>query len=203
MTGRLIAIEGIDGAGTTTQAELLRDRLGLVMTREPSRGRIGLVLRELLAMRDGKAPVDERAIAMLFAADRLDHVAREIAPALAAGRHVVTDRYVLSSLAYQALYVEREFVAALNRFAPSPDLTIFVEVPVAIAEARRAGRGAAERYDDRAVQERVARNYREEADRLPRAQLVLVDGTRGIEEVYREIASAVESCVGVNHGASS
>src|SRR5574341_1198614 len=91
----LIALEGIDGAGTTTQAALLCDWLRGMGTRvhrtqEPSAGPIGQLLRLLLR---GPLRVDPAAVALLFAADRLDHLAREIEPQLASGAHVVTDRY--------------------------------------------------------------------------------------------------------------
>jgi dTMP kinase len=195
--GKLIALEGIDGAGTTTQAELLRDRRGFVMTREPSHGRIGRLIRELLANSD----TDERAMALLFAADRLDHVRSEIWPHQAEGRHVVTDRYVLSSIAYQSVYAQRDFVAEINRLAPPADLTIFVRVPVDVAETRRARRHVIERYEFRELQEKIAANYEAE---LPRTtNVVVVDGTQSIEAVYVEVVRAIESCIGAGGASSS
>jgi dTMP kinase len=197
MAGRFIVLEGIDGAGTTTQAELLHQRLGLAITREPSRRSIGRVIREFLAGGD----VDERAMALLFAADRIDHLRGEIQPELERGQHVVSDRYVLSSIAYQSLFVERAFVVEINRFAPPADLTIFVRVPIDVAEARRAARGAVERYDYRAMQERIAAHYEAELEHVP--NLLVVDGTRSVEEVFAECRRAIESCIGGAAGSSS
>src|SRR5688572_4731702 len=98
--GRFIALEGLDGSGTTTQAARLADALGargrtVVRTQEPSHGPIGRLVRE--ALRSLDAPLDPDALALLFAADRRDHVASEIEPALARGHDVVCDRYVMSS----------------------------------------------------------------------------------------------------------
>ena len=96
-------------------------------------------------------------MALLFAADRRDHLRREIEPALAAGTDVVCDRYLLSSLAYQAEEAERDWVGELARDLRAPDLTLLLDLPVAVAAARRRAAGRTEeRYDADAVQERVA-----------------------------------------------
>src|SRR4029077_17208061 len=105
-------------------------------TREPSDGPVGRLLREILlgGHRDpGGDPVDGLAMALLFAADRRDHLRREILPALDAGLDVVTDRYLLSSLAYQAEETAREWVEGLARDVPAPDLTLLLDVPVSVA----------------------------------------------------------------------
>lgn len=146
--GRFIVLEGIDGAGTTTQAALLADalraRLGVEveLTREPTDGPLGRVLREALS---GRAPLDPVALALAFAADRADHVHNPrtgIAAALAAGRWVVSDRYLLSSLAYnRGGVVTRDWLTAINRHALAPDLTLFLAVDPALALERIAARG--------------------------------------------------------------
>jgi len=197
--GPLIAIEGIDGAGTTTQARRLARWLEAGgrpahLTREPSDGPIGRLLRAILG--GAHAPVDPAAVALLFAADRLDHVAREIEPARAAGRAVLSDRYVLSSLAYQAIAVPRDFVAAANARAPAPDLTLLVEVPADVAAARRAARGGPdELFDALDVQRRVAEAYRREADaaRAAGERVVIVDGRPGPDDVFAALCAAVEA----------
>ena len=107
-------------------------------------------------------------MALLFAADRRDHLRREIEPALAAGMDVVCDRYLLSSLAYQGEEAEREWVAELAREVRPPDLTLLLDLPVAVAAARRRAAGRIEeRYDADAVQERVAAAYRAAGRRRP------------------------------------
>ena len=188
---KLIAIEGIDGAGTTTQCQRLAAHFDLHLTREPSDRPIGKLLRAIL--RHEVDVADERAIALLFAADRIDHVAGEVAPALAA-RSVITDRYVMSSFVYQSLLVDRGFVADINRLAPAADLTILVDVDVAVAESRRAGRGGPEeRYDRRATQERLAAAYRTEAQHHG---AVIVDGNGDADSVFAALVPLVQSCLG-------
>src|SRR5438270_289588 len=116
--GRFIVFEGIDGSGTTTQVARRQHRwqgLGLQVhrTAEPSTGAVGRLLRQLLA--GAEAPFDPHAMALLFAADRRDHLSREVRPLLEAGVHVLCDRYVLSSVVYQvAAGVPRDFVLAAN-----------------------------------------------------------------------------------------
>lgn len=187
-----VAVEGIDGAGTTTQVRLAGEWLrgkGLdpLCTREPSDGPIGRHLRSILS---GETAAGAATVALLFAADRLDHVAREIDPARRAGRPVISDRYLLSSLAYQGVECDPAWVQAINRLAPSPDLTVLVRVRPEVAAARRRARGQApERFDADAVQAEVAARY----DRLAaeRGARVL-DGERPAEEVFAELRALVE-----------
>jgi dTMP kinase len=145
VSGRFIVFEGLDGAGTTTQARILAERLQgqgrtVYLAHQPSEGPAGLLIRQILAGRtattqaDGKlGVVDERVMALLFAADRLDHLTSQIEPRLARGEDVILDRYILSSLAYQGATVSHEFIAAANRYARKPDLTLFLYVPANIA----------------------------------------------------------------------
>jgi dTMP kinase len=199
MSGKLIVLEGIDGAGTTTQTERLAARYGaevVAATREPSELPIGKLIRQLL--RHELEPVDATAMALLFAADRMDHVRRLIEPLLQAGRHVVSDRYLLSSLAYQSLTVDVEFVEAVNQRARTPDLTVFIDVPVEVAEARRLARGGQlELFDHRDTQLKVAAAYRRQAERRRADRsLVVVDGSLDAERVFAAVLAAVESCIG-------
>jgi dTMP kinase len=198
--GRFIVLEGIDGAGTTTQTERLAAHLRgrgrrATATREPSDGPVGRLLRQILlgqhALPDG-GKVAGPAMALLFAADRVDHLQREIEPLLAGGSDVVSDRYLLSSLAYQAEESDRDWVASLARGVRPADLTILIDVPIAVAADRRhrAGR-AVERYDGDAYLERVAENYRRLATGAPAT--VIVDGVKGPDEVAAAIARAVDA----------
>lgn len=207
MSGKLIVLEGLDGAGTTTQARRLEQRFGERMhfTREPSERAVGRLIREKLG--EPGAAFDHRAMALLFAADRVDHYHGEIEPILDAGHHVVSDRYVMSSFAYQTGdRVAREFVAEINRHAPRAALTILLRVPVAIAELRRQERGGSvERYEHRLMQERVAALYDDEAARMRGAgeRIVILDGARDVDAVFAEVLAAVESCIGGAGGSSS
>jgi dTMP kinase len=194
-----IVLEGIDGSGTTTQLGLLERHLvgrgrRVHPTREPSHGPVGRLLREILlgghANPDG-TPTDGLAVALLFAADRRDHLRREIDPALAAGVDVISDRYLLSSLAYQAQEAEREWVAGLARDLRPPDLTLLLDLPSETAAARRRDANRIdERYDAADIQARVAARYRELVAGDPSA--ITLDARGGIEEVAHAVAAAVD-----------
>ena len=203
--GRLIALEGIDGAGTTTQARRLVDRLiaakeRAILTREPSDGPIGLLIRQVLTGRvvtrtgNGEtAPFDSASVALLFAADRLDHIHAEIEPALERGVHVVSDRYVLSSLAYQSLDNEIEWVRSINSRARYPDLTLLLDVTAEEALSRRAAtRTLEERFEQMEMQRRVAGAYTELANEdSSRGRVLTVDGMASVDEVEEELWKAV------------
>jgi dTMP kinase len=201
--GRLLVIEGLDGAGTTTQSRLLGERLragGQVahVTAEPSGGPVGALIRQVLSKRvtgrDGRG-FDPRALALLFAADRLDHHADEIAPKLARGVDVVSDRFTLSSLAYQgAALGEHSWIAEINRAAPAPDLTIFLRVSPKVALPRRR-RATLDReiFEEDAFQRRVAASYERALDVRREAgdRIVELDGERPVESVADAVWAAV------------
>lgn len=196
--GRFIVLEGIDGSGTTTQAARLAASLrasghAVVSTREPSDGPIGVVLRQALTRR--LVGLSDRTLALLFAADRLDHLASVVEPALADGKVVVSDRYVLSSLAYQGMRLPLRWVEALNAAARPADLTLYLEVDPRTAARRREGRGGTEElFDADEVQRAVARAYGRVVRKHTRAQRVVrVDGRGAPDEVAREILSRVRA----------
>lgn len=192
--GRFIVLEGIDGSGTTTQTTRLVDHLSrtgrpAVATREPSAGPIGRLLRAALLGEHGA--VDGRAMALLFAADRIDHLAREIEPHLRAGTVVVSDRYVLSSLAYQAEEADLAWVRGLARGIRMPDLTLLIDLPAEEAARRRAAAGRPdERYDALPLQRNVAANYRALARETPGARII--DGACALDAVTAAITAAVD-----------
>ena len=175
MQPRFVVLEGIDGAGTTTQTARLAARLrgtGAVVheTREPTDGAIGALLRRILtgevAQAEASDVVRAAQLGLLFAADRLEHVGREILPALADGAWVISDRYDHSSVAYQSVAsegaVDVAWLRGLNRFARRPDLTIVLDVAPDVARARRLARGGArELFDDDALQRKLATFYAE------------------------------------------
>jgi len=204
--GRFFVLEGLDGAGTTTQAQRLADRLRRArrrvhVTSEPSGGPVGALVRQVLTRRVvggalGREGLDPAALALLFAADRLDHAAVEIAPRLARGSVVISDRFTLSSLAYQAVTCgDPAWVEALNERAPVPDATLFLEVSPRTALARRfAASDRRELFEVPAFQRRVARSYRAAIERLRAAgqRVLVVDGERPVEEVTAALVRAVE-----------
>jgi dTMP kinase len=194
---RLIVLEGLDGAGTTTQVARLAATLAargrpVHATREPSDGPIGRLLRAFLAGAHGA--LDPTTMALLFAADRADHLAREVEPALAGGAVVISDRWYHSSLAYQGVGEGRDWVRLLNARARRPDLTLLLEIPPELGAARRAAAGRAEDlYEPIAMQRRVAEGYREVVRELAGSErIVVLDGARDVEAVAADIAAAVE-----------
>ena len=199
MTGRFIAVEGADGTGKSTQARLLAERLGAVFTREPGGTPLGERIRALVLDPSGDSPVD-RAEALLMAAARAQHVAEVVGPALAAGRDVVSDRYVASSVAYQGYGrgLGAEAVAEVNRFAPDdlpPDLVVLILVDAPVA-GRRLGDDLdrIEQAGD-SLQATVVAAYREMAAADPDRWLV-VDGNGSVDEVAARVAAAVEERLG-------
>jgi len=210
-TGRFIVLDGIDGSGTTTQAQRLVAALQAAgqraqFTCEPSSGPIGRQIRQLLSRgaEAGAAPAgggDEPScawdtLALLFAADRLDHVAREIRPALSAGIHVICDRYDLSSLAYQSATAlpgtdPLPWIRALNQRALRPDLTLVLDVDPDVAEARRAARGQPpELFERRDLQRRLAQLYARAELLVPGDRLLHVPADAALLDVAARVWSA-------------
>jgi dTMP kinase len=191
-----VALEGLDGAGTTTQCALvaaaLRQRgLSVHETAEPTNGPIGQVVRRVLG---GTLPFQPAVLALLFAADRLDHLQREVWPALATHAVVLSDRYLLSSLAYQSIDLDPPWVATINQFAPPADLTIYLAVPPEECLARLGRRQRpTEHYEQRDRLRAVHRAYQRaiEASRLAGAQVVVVDGTQPPVHVCQVVTELV------------
>jgi dTMP kinase len=207
-TGRFVVLEGIDGAGTTTQTQRLATRLRresvpVRTTREPSDGPIGALIRQVLTGRivvpDGRAP-GWATMALLFAADRMDHVETEIEPFVNSGGVIISDRYDASSLAYQSVTSGTasagavEWIRTLNRHARRPDLTIVLDVPADVAATRRAQRGeAAQLYEQNEVQRQLAAFYKDLAAHLPNDRVTVIDALAPIDEVHARIVAAYEA----------
>ncbi len=205
--GRLVVLEGIDGAGTTTHVARLAEKLRSVrvpvrMTREPSDGPVGTLVRQVLTGRlvapGGRAP-GWQTMALLFAADRMDHVESTIEPFIAEGGVVLSDRYDASSLAYQSVSSGAhardalEWIRTLNRFVRRPDLTIVLDVPPEIAAERRLSRGeAAQLYDQNEVQRALAEFYRHLDRHIPGDRIAVIDASGPIEDVQERIWAVYE-----------
>jgi len=203
--GRFIVLEGIDGAGTTTQtarlaARLRADGVTVRTTREPSDGPVGSLIRQILAGRivgsGGRAP-GWATMALLFAGDRMDHVESEIEPFVATGGVVVSDRYDASSLAYQSVSSGRgggatvEWIRSLNRHARRPDLTIVLDVAPEVAATRREERGdAAQLYEQNELQRALCVFYRDLQRHMPNDRVTVVDGTGPVEAVAAAVHEA-------------
>lgn len=206
--GALIVLEGIDGAGTTTQAERLSSWLKTThkrlvhVTREPTSGPIGSLLRLVLTHRMTlSGPRRAATMALLFAADRLDHVDSEIEPYLRDGYVVISDRYDLSSLAYQSTLLAGlgleageaiGWVRQLNRFARRPDLTVILGVrPEVAAQRRRRRGGPIELFEEAELQAKLAAEYLEPGRHVPGDRVALLDGNLEPAEVEARVRGAV------------
>jgi dTMP kinase len=198
MKGCFVVLEGVDGAGTTTQAARLAAALrsqgrSVRVTREPSDGPIGSLIRLVLTGR--LANPGWQAMALLFAADRMDHLNAEILPFLESGGVVISDRYDASSLAYQSVSSGEDtvdWIRALNSYARRPDLVLVLSVPAETAEARRNARGGAEElYEKRELQRALAKFYVELSTHMPADTIEILDGTQTADEVTRALLARV------------
>lgn len=204
--GRLIAFEGGEGAGKSTQAGRLATAIGAELTREPGGTALGERIRQWLLHPESTAEgsvIDARTELMLLLAARAQHVAERIRPALGAGRDVVVDRFSGSTLAYQGYGrgLPLPAVRAACDLATSglwPDVTVLLDVPLALGSARRAEAGSAlDRIESEleAFHARVADGFRQLAIDDPR-HWVVVDGSGPVDEVARLVHRAVDELLG-------
>jgi len=201
--GRLIALEGIDGCGKSTQAAALADVLGARPTFEPGATAVGARLRELLLAPDAPPP-SPRAEALLMAADRAEHVTHVLEPALAAGEWVVSDRYAGSTIAYQG-YGQGLEPAALEQLVGwatgglAADLSVLVDISVEVAAARLAagGRGRADRIERLGADfaRRARHGFLAQAAADPE-HWVVVDGTLEVAALTAHILASVRQRLG-------
>lgn len=198
-----IAFEGIDGSGKSTQINLLSEHLSSLSHRvhqtcEPSPGPIGRMIRDIFS---GKMEGDHHTIAGLFVADRLHHLLNKtdgILTKMSAGNHVLTDRYVFSSYAYQGAHVDLDWVIAANSESQrilQPDLHIFLDIPVDTALSRLVKRREQlEIFETRENLEKVKTMYDLVLDRFRTDQnILIVDGMQSQEDIAADIWSAVKS----------
>ena len=203
MKGLFIVIEGLNGAGKSTQVKMLTERMGwerpdsVIRTSEPWTSHYGMLLRTMLTSGEPLPPAEE--MALLFAADRLAHCKQFIGPALERGQTVICDRYYHSSIAYQGPWVGHEeggvtkgdgcsWVASLNLWAMCPDLTIVLGVSPEKAAERMKGRSALDALDaDIARAQTSALVYYRHLPRFLRGDKIIVADASGSEETTHEI----------------
>jgi len=195
--GKFITLEGIDGAGKSTQlggiADFLRARgKDVVVTREPGGTPLGEKLRDLLLSQ----PMNIETETLLMFAARREHIAQVIAPALAAGRWVLSDRFTDATYAYQGAGrgMAADKIAALEQWVQrglQPDLTLIFDVPVEIA-GRRLAKGPADRFEREGlgVFERIRAGYLERAAG-DRSRVRVIDGGKSLEEVRNEVEGII------------
>jgi dTMP kinase len=187
--GAFICIEGLDGCGKTTQAKLLAKKLGkshnAVYTTEPSRGKIGTFIRNRCLY--GEKRLSTVVEALLFAADRVEHVENEVLPALREGRLVISDRYVYSSLAYQgAADLSIEWIEKVNEHALKPDLAVFIDVdPKIVMRRLKPKRSVMENMETLQKVRDVYLKF------VAKGELVRLDGNRAKDEVAEALSAVV------------
>ncbi len=203
-----VVLEGVDGSGTTTQVELLAESLRargnrVHVTREPTTGPVGRFLRTALEKKlvdeTGQAlRLDWAAMALLFAADRVDHLKREVEPKLAEGYVVLSDRFDLSSLLYQSLTSPLgaealPWLKNINAQVRRPDLTLVLDLPAEMAAQRRALRGGEpELYEQSELQSRLVEGYRAAPTLLAQDRIHVLRATGSIAEVASQVLNKIE-----------
>ncbi|MCW3983743.1 MAG: dTMP kinase [Candidatus Bathyarchaeota archaeon] len=192
--GVFIVIEGLDGSGKTTQATLIAEKLSksydVLLTAEPSRGKIGTFIRECCLYEQTRLPTE--AEALLFAADRIEHMQTELKPALDQGKLVICDRYVYSSLAYQgSAGLSLDWIKTINARALQPDFCVFIDVPPEkVIERLQRKRSVMETLE---TQQKVREVYLKYVEK---GELVRVDGDRDKQAVAEELYVKVKELLG-------
>lgn len=207
--GKLIVIEGLDGAGTTTQVLLLEkwltetQNISLYTTREPSIGPIGALIRAILTRR---MTADPLTIAGLYATDRNDHIYQPdgLVDQLDSGKWVLMDRYYLSSFAYQASGMDEkqlQWLRAIHRYCPPPDLTLFVDVPVKVCLERifKNRNAEFELFDEEEMLSRVHTQYQKAMEFFAAQgeKFVMIDGTMPIQKVFEALRDQIADHCGL------
>ncbi len=200
-----IVLEGIDGAGTTTQldcitAELARRGVPHVKTCEPTSGPVGSLIRSVLG---GKTEVRPETLALLFAADRREHLfapGSGIVDQHESGKLIVSDRYLFSSLAYQSIDTGIDFPASINEDFPLPSHLFFIEIPIDVCMERLSSRKNAEIFEKRDFQQKVISAYRETLSLFTHSKMAVhvIDGTLRKEEVFGKIWEIIASMPIIN-----
>ncbi len=202
--GVFIVLEGIDGAGTTTHAKRLGKSLAkqgkdVRLTCEPTTGPVGALIRQVLQKRlfvpgtSGPRAFAWSTMALLFSADRLDHLDSYVVPGLRDGAIVISDRYDLSSLAYQSVTAPEEesaiaWIRELNARALRPDLTLVLDIPAERAAERRRSRGSTEElFEDPIIQRRLVDVYKRAESLVPDDHVVHLSSDGEVEEVAARI----------------
>lgn len=196
--GAFICIEGIDASGKTTQAKSLvsklrRKGIDAIYTTEPSKGEIGKLIRHHVLAREKRVPIALEAL--LFAADRVDHLENEVKPALEKEKIVVCDRYVYSSLAYQgAADLSLDWIQCINQFALVPDLAIFLDVSPEIVLKRLKRKKTV--MENNANLQKVREVY---VKIVQDGRMVMLDGNKPIKDVTKDILKVVLGFLECSH----
>ena len=194
MAGKFIVFEGCDGSGLSTHSKLLYEHLkgkgiDVLLTKESTNNSIGTMIKENFLKE--KQKIDPVALQLLFCADRAQHLAEEIEPALAAGKTVVCDRYILSTLAFGSLSCDLDFLKQVNSQFRKPDLTFIIDVPPEVSMQRiKASRTGTELYEKLDTLKKVRDNYKSLQNYFPNT--FIVDNNRPLEQAVQEIKNIAD-----------
>jgi dTMP kinase len=194
--GLFIAIEGLDGSGSSTQCEKLRNYMDIrgmktIVTKEPTNNLIGGLIRGVLTHDWTISPA---GLQLLFCADRAHHLEKEIMPALEQGISVICDRYMFSTLAFGAMDCELEWLKTLNKNFMIPDLTFILEVnPAECVKRIGKGRSKFELFEQEEKLRVVLENYRKISTQYPR--MFRVNGENSPDTVLKELVRNVEEYI--------
>lgn len=201
--GKFITFEGCDGCGKSTQLKMMSEYLtqegvAHIFTREPGGGKISEAIREILLSGKNSEMTDE-CEALLYAASRVQHLSDRVEPALCKGELVICDRYVDSSLAYQAYArgLGVDFITKINAFALEkylPDVTVFIDLSPEAAFKRKKGADADDRLEQAGMEfhNKVYAGYKKLAEENPN-RFVCIDGNNTPEEIFKQIVAALKA----------
>jgi len=184
-----ITVEGIDGSGKTTLIKIVEKILNQrdvkpIVTREPTDLPTGKIIRTFLKQ-SGSSDLYHQKLALAFASDRLNHLNTTIIPNIKSGKTVISDRYLFSSLAYQSVNLDYEWIKSINFFARLPELVIYIDLPVSVALSRITSRGEdLEIFESESFLSKIKKNYNTILDDYDKkCNIIKIDGNKPISEL--------------------
>jgi dTMP kinase len=183
--GVFIVIEGLDGSGKTTQSKILANKLSenykVLCTAEPSHGKVGTFIRNDYLYEEKRLPNEVEAL--LFAADRVEHLQTELTPALSEGKIVICDRYIYSSLAYQgSAGLSLDWIKTINARALEPDFALYIDVPPErVLERLQRKKSVMETLETQRKVREIYLKY------VEKGELIRIDGDKNKDAVAQEL----------------
>jgi len=192
-----IAIEGIDGAGTTTQVlkleELIKkdDDIDYIVTNEPANSNITKLIRHKL--NSGYAIKHQYELALLFAADRLEHHHRTIIPAIESNKLIISDRSIMSSYVYQSVFTnDLTWIKSINKYAIMPNIIIYLDIDAEIAMKRMLGRNKLDSYEKIDLLVKYRKTYIDLIDKMKNdTNILILDGTLPVDDITTKIYNII------------
>jgi len=192
--GKFIALEGLDGSGQSTQAELLKKwleskKIKVILTKEPTNNLLGGIIKAVLRK---ELKLEQDALQLLFSADRAHHLASEIIPALEKGFWVITDRYMFSTLAFGSIEgLKMEWLNELNKNFLVPDATFFLDVKPETCIKRMESRSSRDLFEQEEILRKVRQQYLKVKE-LGYDKFYVLDGEKAVEQVHEQITEKIK-----------